>query len=188
MTVFMGIIYVALPGTFILFYQSKHVKATCEDRNPDPCRTDRCPTTVFAVVHTMFFMALVFLGMCAFGGFFPGFGVYVTGGAGILLNVGAALLCIYLGCACCMLKPHAWWAITFASIALTVTAIWTVAVAGIEPYLRIVGTPDEMLELYATMPMFGKPVSIGFFILNLVLWLGYLAVVKRHFTPNSHAI
>ena len=41
--VLIGIVYVVLPGIFILFYRSPHVSATCRARHPEPGRLDSCP-------------------------------------------------------------------------------------------------------------------------------------------------
>lgn len=49
MTGTIGCVYLMLPGAFVLFYRSPHVKATCEHRNPMECWTDRCPLPVLGM-------------------------------------------------------------------------------------------------------------------------------------------
>lgn len=46
---FMGILFVVVPGVLVIFYQSRHVRATCEAQDPTPCWTDACPLPVLAM-------------------------------------------------------------------------------------------------------------------------------------------
>jgi len=46
MTLFFGVIFVLVPAVWTFFYSSRHVKATCEARDPVPRWTDACPLPV----------------------------------------------------------------------------------------------------------------------------------------------
>ncbi len=54
----LGCGYLVLPGLFVLFYSSRHVRATCETRDPRPRWTDRCPLPVLALVLIFGFSAI----------------------------------------------------------------------------------------------------------------------------------
>ena len=45
----LGIFFIVVPGSMVLFYQSRHVQATCEARDPATRWTDACPLPVLAV-------------------------------------------------------------------------------------------------------------------------------------------
>lgn len=46
---FMALILIVIPGAFILLYSSRHVKATCEQRDPQVRWTDKAPLSVITV-------------------------------------------------------------------------------------------------------------------------------------------
>ena len=84
---FLTVIYIIIPGAFILFYGSKNTKATCEQRDPQVRWTDKCPLPVLALTLMAGCCAasLPFMGL--YGWAVPFFGTIVTGvaGAGIAL-------------------------------------------------------------------------------------------------------
>ena len=44
-----AVMYVIIPGVLVMFYGSKHVKATCELWDPQIRWTDKCPLPVLAL-------------------------------------------------------------------------------------------------------------------------------------------
>src|SRR5438034_406184 len=77
---FFGVIYVILPGAWVLFYRSRHVKATCESYDPMVRWTDHCPLPVLAVSLWLTFSALMMLVMAVvYKGILPMFGSFVAG-------------------------------------------------------------------------------------------------------------
>ncbi len=46
MTIFFFVFFVLVPAVWMFFYQSRHVKATCEARDPVTRWTDACPLPV----------------------------------------------------------------------------------------------------------------------------------------------
>ena len=108
--VMLGFIYVILPGAFVFFYGSKHVKASCEKYDPTVRWTDQCPLPVLAVSLWLAFSALTMLMMAvAFKGILPVFGTFVVGPLGSGLCVLLALLWIYCAWALYRLETHAPW-------------------------------------------------------------------------------
>jgi hypothetical protein len=65
MIAFMAVIYVIIPGIFVLFYKGKHVKATCEYRDPKIRWTDKCPLPVLGVSFVCAIWAVSMLSMGA---------------------------------------------------------------------------------------------------------------------------
>src|ERR1700690_823737 len=85
MALFFGVFFVLVPAVWTFFYNSRHVKATCEARDPAPRWTDACPLPVlgfslwtWVAVPTMLFMSLTGLAVM------PCFGVFVSGLPGAL--------------------------------------------------------------------------------------------------------
>ena len=97
MIVFQSIFFVILPGTVVLFYRSKRVKATCDLRDSKVRWTDKCPLPVLALSVLLGFGAYqsVVGGLSPFR-MLPLFGILVRGvPAGVLL-VGFGLVLVYL--------------------------------------------------------------------------------------------
>ena len=50
-----GFFFIALPAVWIFFYKSRHVKATCEARDPVTRWTDACPLPVLGLCLWLWF-------------------------------------------------------------------------------------------------------------------------------------
>ena len=82
-TIIMGLIFMIIPIVWVLFYRSRHVKATCEAYHPTPGWTDRCPLPVLAVSLWLAFGVPMMLMMAvAYHSVVPAFGTFVAGPLG----------------------------------------------------------------------------------------------------------
>jgi hypothetical protein len=177
-------LYVFIPGAFVLFYQSKHVKATLELRDLTPRWSDQCPTPVFAVAHTLVILAFSALMMCAYNGVFPLFGIVVTGIPGLALDVAVAFVLVYLAWGCCLLKPSAWWTTVVISILATASMCITILLLGPTAYFEAMNMPSQQIAMMEGMPLMSVGGMIAFTLLNAVIWFAYLVWVKKYFTPT----
>ena len=110
-----AVLYVFIPGAFVLFYGSRHVKATCEWRDPSVRWTDRCPLPVLAVSLLCAFAALCMaLMMGCYGWTFPFFGVVLNGVPGAACILPTAAVLGYVAWGMYRLKIAAWWGLIHA--------------------------------------------------------------------------
>lgn len=121
--VFLLIVYVVLPGSFLLFYQRASVRATCEARDPRIPWTDRCPKPVLALSLLLTFWSVMSLASTVTsGGMFPMFGATLYGlpGAAAFLLLALATACLAWGTY--RLKPIAWWGTLLLFVAVPLSS------------------------------------------------------------------
>jgi len=108
-----GIVLVVLPAVGILFYRSRHVKATCEVRDPVQRWTDRCPLPVIgAGIWLLFASAEMLLAAVTEKSPMPFFGTFLTGPLVPALDVLLAFILAYSARAFYKLQSHGWWIAT----------------------------------------------------------------------------
>lgn len=185
MIAFMAVIYVIIPVLLVAFYGSKHVKATCEYRDPQVRWTDKCPLPVLAVS----LMFTVGAGSLLFMGFYqwviPFFGEILDGVQGALVTVAIALLMAYIAWGTYRLRIMAWWlsilaVITWsASVAITFSRIsfW-------ELYERM-NFPQEQIDMMKEMVMLKGPIIAVFVGIWAVIALGYLIYTRRYYRAED---
>ncbi len=177
----MGCIYFVVPGAFVLFYQSPHVKATCEWKDPHVRWTDHCPLPVLALSLMLGLGAASMIFSLCFGGAMPFFGVLVKGMPGALVILGFMGLLGYLTWATYRLKMSAWWTtLAFYGI-LGVSALATFSRISMIDYYREINLPEEQVEMIQKTGMLegmNMPVIMG---AGFVVFVGYLLWVRRYF-------
>lgn len=96
--VFLSAFFILLPGGLVLFYRSRHVRETCETRDPVRRWTDGCPLPVLAVTCLLWWGALMMFVMPLTGlGMLPFFGMLLTGLPGALAMIGMACVLFWIG-------------------------------------------------------------------------------------------
>jgi hypothetical protein len=186
--VFMTLFLVVVPGVLVFFYQSRHVKATCEARDPVRRWTDACPLPVLAVACGLWLGSVMMLSFpLAYGGVMPFFGTIVSGLPGTLLAVGLAGLWFWLGRVWYQLSDAGWWALLATMIVLGISNFITFSHLDLMELYQKMGLPEAQLELIRRQGW----ISSRFMVWNSVLWfvpiLGYLLWVKRFFRPGPQA-
>lgn len=182
-----GCIYFVVPGAFVLFYQSPHVKATCEWKDPHVRWTDHCPLPVLAL-SLMLGLAVATMPLSlVYGRVMPLFGILLKGVPALLMILGMILLAGYLAWATYRLKMSAWWTtLAFYSI-LGVSAIVTFSRINMIDYYREINLPEEQVELIQKTGMLegmNMPVIMG---AGFVVFVGYLLWVRRYFVVAKRA-
>ncbi len=91
-----SLVYVLLPGAFVLFYRSPDVAATCRARDPRPQFTDDCPPRVQTLAVVWAMAAISVVAMPAYDWAFPFFGRLLFGAAGALPWIAVLVVCAVL--------------------------------------------------------------------------------------------
>src|SRR5436190_1347170 len=72
----LGFMFILIPAVWVFFYGNRHVKATCEARDPVPGWTDACPLPVLAVSLWLWFsVPMLMLIPMLYQGVAPFFGI-----------------------------------------------------------------------------------------------------------------
>jgi hypothetical protein len=149
-----GLLYVVLPGLFVLFYRSPHVAATCRARHPGPEWIDGCPRQLLTLTVVWVLLAVSILLMPAYDFFFPFFGVALTGIAGALPWALVLVICGALAVGSCRRAGWAWWGGLFLTLAGTVSSIVTVLRYDLSEIVALMKLPEDQVELIRAMPVF----------------------------------
>jgi hypothetical protein len=183
-------IYIVLPSVFVLFYRSKHVKATCEWKDPKIRWTDKCPLPVLAVSLLCALTTVTMLGVALWLPVFATPGGMLTGlPAGIILAA-IGVLFAYLTWGTYKLHPAAWWLAlgTIASGFIYGAALVLTGGLDMLAYYEAAGYPAEQLEMFQAMGiqnMMQSPAMMASAVLWGCLYLGYLVYVKRFFSKGD---
>ena len=180
MMAFMTVFYGIIPAVLVLFYGSKHVKATCEFRDTKVRWTDKCPLPVLGLSLMFGFWAVSMLFTVCYGCAIPFFGSILTGlsGAGVVLLV--TLLAGYVAWGTYRLSINAWWCAVLLIIGWALSAAITFSRVNIMDFYEKMNFPEQQLD---AMKQFS--ISQDYMVLFLVLWaaafMGYLLYTRRYF-------
>lgn len=175
-------IFLILPGTWLFFYRSPHVKATCEYLDPVVRWTDRCPLPVLAVVLWLIFsittsVSMIFVGPAVL----PVFGMFVIGVPAKLILAVMVGIWIYAIRGFYRLDGKAWWiVVVMMAIFFVSSAITYARVDILEIYPALGYSPQQIAEI-AKFNFMKGPMMVGFTLLWSVPLFGYLIYLRRFF-------
>jgi hypothetical protein len=181
--IFSFVLYVILPGVLVLFYRSKHVKTTCEVRDPVVRWTDRCPLPVLAVslwAAAGAVMMLVF--PFCYNGILPFFGVLLSGITGSALCLVVALLWAYAARALYRLELGGWWIILLGMCLFGVSAFVTYSRHDLMEVYRLMGYPEAQIAQLRQFNMFQGPMLAWSTVVFVVPFVIYMLFIRRFFT------
>ena len=185
MTLFFFVAFVLVPALWIFFYGSRHVKATCEARDPVTRWTDACPLPVLALclrtclaVPMMLVMPLTGLAVM------PCFGVFVSGLTGSLFCLVIAAVWGWAGWWLYRLDARGWWLIFVAMVLFTVSALLTYAHHDISELYQLQGLPQAQIDQIQKMGLFTGNRMGWFTVLCSLPFLGYLLFIKKYLRKN----
>ena len=179
MAVIMLIFYIILPLVWGLFYSSKNVKATCEQRDPKMRWTDRCPLPLLAVVLWAAFGAGSMIVLGLWRPIAPAFGLLLTGPvAGIILLL-TALLWGYSAWLLYRLNLIGWWVLLLTFALFSVSSLMTYSHVSVEELYRHLNYPPQQIALMSKLvpQHLFKWISV----ICTVPFLAYLLYVRRFF-------
>jgi hypothetical protein len=182
----MGCIYIFMPGGLVLFYRSRHVKATCEARHPEPCWTDRCPLPVLALSLMLAWGALWLVGTLSYGAVTPFFGIFISGIPGGLMLLALSAVYAYLAWAIYRLRPHAWWLTMAATLTFCASAALTFSRHGVVEMYERMGMPPEQLAMMEKTGMISRMAYMPWFgCISGVAIVAYLLYIRKYFRAAS---
>ena len=178
---FFGVFFVVVPAVWTFFYQSRHVKATCEARDPVPRWTDACPLAVLAFCLWTWSTVPMILAMALTGlGVMPCFGVFVSGLPGALFSLVIAAIWSVAGWWLYRLDARGWWLILVAMVLFMVSAALTYAHHDISEVYQLEGLPQAQIDQIKKMGLFTGNNIVWLTALCSLPFLGYLLFIKKY--------
>ncbi len=144
---FLGVIFILIPAVWVFFYGSRHVKATCEARNPASGWTDMCPLPLLAVSLWLWSAVPMFvLVPVVYHGVAPFFGAFIQGPLGGLFYLFMAAIWAWAGWRLYRLDVRAWWVVLVTLVLFSVSSLLTYAHHDPMEMYRLMGYPEPQIE------------------------------------------
>lgn len=179
---FIAVIYVVLPGLLVFFYGSRHVKATCEFRDPVRRWTDACPLPVLALSLIMGFGALSLVLMpVVFRVAVPFFGVFATGWPEAGLLVVLIGLSAYSAWSTYRLRLTGWWVLLVFLLVMTASTALTFARHDLLEMYQLAGYSREQLAQMQRTGLLSSPWMPAMTAASPLAMIGYMLWVKKFF-------
>ena len=182
---FMLILYVILPGGLVLFYRSKHVKATCEHKDPNIPWTDRCPMPVLAITIATGCGALCMPISGLYGWALPCFGSISSGTTGIMIALFSMLILGYIAWGTYRLKLSAWWCALGMVFTYGSSSALTFSRVSMVDFYERMDLPAEQIEVMRAYADTQGPLLIASTAIWAVLLIAYLLYIRRFFTAGT---
>jgi len=186
MFVVFGVIFVILPSLWTFFYASRHVKATCEARDPVTRWTDACPLSVLAVCLWLVFSVPMMLLMPIVGyGVMPFFGFFLTGMPATILCLVLAVIWGYAARLLYKLDPLGWWLILIAMCLLSVSSFLTFSRHDMTEMYGLMHYSSAQLDQIQKTGLLTGNHMLWIMAVSMLPFLGYLLFIKRYFRAQA---
>jgi len=180
----MGILAVAMPLTFVLFYGSASVKATVERLDLKVRWTDRRPLPILGMSLVLAFGALQAFAIIPMSTGMPFFGRMLYGTPMIIFTLAISIFMLYLAWAVWRLDIKAWFgALALLILGITSTVLTFRHIDLVDLYTRM-GVPKEQLEQMKKFQFLQPGQMEWLFAIYLVIGLAFLWYVRRFFKPK----
>ena len=181
MVIFFGVFFVVVPAVWTFFYNSRHVKATCEVRDPVTRWTDACPLPVLALcLWTWLAVPMMLFWPLTGHAVMPCFGMFVSGLPGALFCVMVAAIWGVAGWWLYRLDVRGWWLILIAMVVFAVSALLTYSHHDISELYQLQGMPQAQIDQIQKMGLFTGNRMGWFTVLFTLPFLGYLLFIKKY--------
>ena len=179
--VFFSIFFIIVPTVWTFFYGSRHVKATCEARDPVTRWTDACPLPVLAFCLWTWLAVPLMLAMPFTGhAVMPFFGVFISGLAGSVCCLIIATIWGTAGWWLYRLELRGWWLILVALVVFMMSGVLTYARHDIAELYQLQGyTQAQIDQIQKIGLMTGNRMSWMMVLITLP-FAGYLLFIKRY--------
>jgi hypothetical protein len=185
MMLFMGLIYVVIPGIFTWFYSLRDTRLTCETRNPQTCWTDLCPSPVLGLSLISAMCALCLPAILAFAPVFPFFGFYWKGWPAVLLILAACGAFGWSAWGLYRLRKSAWWANLAVTLFFMASYIVTFTRGGLMEMYRQMELPAQTMKVLEENP-FLQNQWIGLAgLLYVIPYAGLMLFVRKYFQTKE---
>ena len=177
-----AIILVVLPSIWTFFYGSRHVKATCEARDPMMRWTDACPLPVLTCsLWLIFCVPMMLITPLTGHAVMPFFGTFLAGIPGAMLYLAGAAVLIYGAWALYKLNRAGWWLIFIVLCAFFVSNILTYARHDVTELYRLMGYPEAQIKLIQNSGFFTGYRMMWVSLFSTLPLMGYLIFIERFF-------
>jgi hypothetical protein len=183
-TGFMAVILIVIPGAFVLFYSSRHVKATCEQRDPHVRWIDKAPLPVITLSSILGAVAVSMPFLALYRWTVPFFGVVLSGIPGAVVVLVYVVLFAYTAWGTYKLRMRAWWCGLLLTIASVISMGITFSRVSLLEFYEKMGVPQESLEMIKEFGMFQGSTYLLVWGLMIIGFLGFLIYTKRYFTAS----
>jgi len=186
MLLFLGVFFIILPAVWTCFYNSRHVKATCEMRDPVTRWTDACPLPVlgFCVILTVGVFSMLLMPVSGHS-VMPFFGMFLTGIPGSLGYLVFAAIWFYAAWSLYKLRPLGWWLIFIALFVYMVSAILTYPQHDMMEMFRLMNYPDAQMEHLQESSLLTGNHMVWFMSLSNLPFMAYLLFIKKFFRRSG---
>jgi hypothetical protein len=177
------VMYILIPGVFVLVYRSEHVRATCFAADPHPRWTDGVPVPRLALAILFAFSALALLANLSYRAI-PVFGMMLTGAVATAVLLSMSVLCAFLAIQIYRGRPSGWWLMILLQLIGMVTSIVTLTRLDFTTMYEQMGVPAEP----ETSRVFAVMKDPALWIMAGVFWLAILAYMiwcRRYFGVAS---
>ncbi|MEI7733696.1 MAG: hypothetical protein WCO56_29290 [Verrucomicrobiota bacterium] len=176
-----GFMFVLLPAVWTFFFSSRHVKATCEARDPVTRWTDACPLPVLGFcLWLLIAVPMMLIIPLAYHGVMPFFGMFLTGLPGTLFCVAIAVLWGYAAWLLYHLDVRGWWLILIALVVFMASALLTYAHHDIVEMYQLMGYPQAQIDqIQKTGLLTGNRMN-WLMSASMLPFLGYLLFIKKY--------
>ncbi len=181
-----GVLFVVLPGAWTFFYSSRHVKATCETRDPATRWTDACPLPVLGLCLWLLLSVLMLLVTAMVGhGVTPFFGMFLTGVQGSIFQVFMAGIWAAAAWWLYKLDPRGWWLQLVTMCLFMASAAITFGAHDMADMYRLMGYSDGQLEQLQKSGLLAGNFMWGAMACSMLLYLGFLLYIKKFFCRRT---
>jgi hypothetical protein len=184
-TTFLAFILIVIPGAFVLFYGSRHVKATCEQRDRQVRWIDKAPLSVITLSSILGCMAISMPLMGLYRWTTHFFGVLLSGIPGAAIVLVYAVLFAYAAWGTYKLQVKAWWCGFLSTVALEVSMVITFSRVSLGEFYQKMGVPQERLEIIQRLDLFRDPRVLILGGLGIIGFLGFMIYTKRYFKVSA---
>lgn len=180
---FSAVIYVVIPAVLVVFYQSRHVKATCAARDPVRRWTDACPLPVLAVSLLLAFAAAWMPPMIVcFHSVVPFFGGFLSGASGTLVLLVTMAAYLFAARAIYKLNVMGWWVALLGLGLWMISALITFAHADLIQMYALMDFPPAQIDMLRQIGFFQGHWLPVFMVICWLPWIGFLVYTRKYFS------
>jgi hypothetical protein len=184
MLVFTGVLFVIIPAVWVIFYQSKNVKATCEANDRTVRWTDRCPLPVLNVsLWLAFCVPMMLMIPLSYRGVIAIFGTFVTGPLGSAIYILLAAIWAYCAWAFYKLDRRGWWLFVICVVLFAISSVVTYSRHDISELYALMGYSEQRLAQMQKFSLLKGQNMAWATLIWTAPFLGYLIYLRKFFPP-----
>lgn len=184
-TVFSVFVFIVIPGAFVLFYNSRHVKATCEQRDRQKRWTDKAPLPVIALSSIWGCIAISMPLMGFYRWATPFFGFVLSGIPGATAVLIYVVLFAYAAWGAYRLQIKAWWCGLLLTIVSGISMGMTFSRVGLLELYETMHVPTETIAMMKGLSVFQGSRYLLLWGAAIIGFLVFIIYTKRYFKASA---